>query len=153
MARTKITAYVTPDIAETLKRVAAIDDRSVSDIIEDAVARRFASSGREAEHAALMAKLDQISRRIGVLEKGQETHFELSAQAARFTMSLAPEIADRDRAALSARGADRFRNLFAAIIAKLASGRSAWRDALAADANRPDLAQPGAALSVGAAAE
>ena len=28
MARTKITVYVTPDIAETLKRVAAIDDRS-----------------------------------------------------------------------------------------------------------------------------
>lgn len=29
MSRTKITVYVTPDIAETLKRLAAISNRSV----------------------------------------------------------------------------------------------------------------------------
>ena len=130
MARTKITAYVTTEIAETLKRVAAIDDRSISDVIEDAIARRFADAGRQAEHAALMAKLDNVGRRLGVLEKGQETHFELSAQVARFSMSLAPDIPEADRASLNARGADRFRNLMSAIVGKLASGRSAWRDAL-----------------------
>ena len=56
MARTKITVYVTPDIAETLKRVAAIDDRSMSDIIEDAIMRRLGNAGRDVEHAALMAR-------------------------------------------------------------------------------------------------
>jgi hypothetical protein len=132
MARTKVTAYVTPDIADTLKRVAATDDRSVSDIIEDAVARRFADFGREAEHAALMAKLEQLTRRLGAIEKGQETHFELTAQAARFAMSVAPEIPEADRVALNARGADRFRNILSAIVARLSSGRSTWRDTLAA---------------------
>lgn len=132
MARTKITAYVTPDLADTVRRVAAIDDRSVSDIIEDSLARRFADAGREAEHAALMAKLDQLQRRLRVIEMGQETHFELTAQATRFAMSLAPDIAEVDRLALDARGAARLRNLLAAIIGRLSSGHSIWREALAA---------------------
>jgi hypothetical protein len=132
MARTKITAYVTPDILETLKRVAAVDDRSISDIIEDALARRFSDFRREAEHAALMAKLDQVTRRLGVIEKGQETHFELTAQTARFTLSVAPEIQEADRVSLNARGAERFRNILAAIVARLSSGHSAWRETLAA---------------------
>lgn len=132
MARAKITAYVTPDIAETLKRVAAVDNRSVSDIIEDALAQRFAGCGHDAEHAAVMAKLDNVARRLGVLEKGQETHFELSAQAARFAMSVAPETPEADRGSLNARGADRFRNVLAAVVARLASGRTTWREALSA---------------------
>jgi len=132
MARTKITAYVTPDIADILKRVAAVDDRSLSDIIEDSLARRFADAGGEAEHAALMAKLERLARRLGVIEQGQETHFELTAQAARFAMSIAPEIPEADRPALNARGADRFRNILSAIVARLAAGRSTWRETLAA---------------------
>jgi hypothetical protein len=130
MARTKITAYVTPEIADTLKRVAAIEDRSFSDIIEDAIVRRLNATGGDAEHAALMARLDQVQRRLGVIEKGQQTHFELSAQTSRFLLSVAPEIAEADRPALAARGADRFRNIMALAVSRLASG-GALQDALA----------------------
>lgn len=128
MARTKITAYVTPGIAETLKRLAAIDDRSVSDVVEDAISRRLSDSGQDAEHAVLVARLDQIARRLGVIEVAQETHFELSAQGTRFAMSIAPEIPDQERAALNARGADRLRNLLSLVVAKLGAGRSTLRN-------------------------
>ena len=131
MVRAKITAYVTQDIAETLKRLALIEGRSQSDLVEDAIARRFSQAGQEVEHAALMTRLETIVRRLGVLEKGQETHFELTAQAARFAFSIAPEIPEADRAALTARGGERFRNILASIVNRLSGGRSTWREALA----------------------
>jgi hypothetical protein len=131
MARTKITAYVTPDIADTLKHVAAVADRSLSDIVEDAILKQLSVSGSDAQHAAIMARLDQIGRKIGVLQAGQETHFELTAQATRFAMSIAPDIPEADRATLNARGGERLRNILAIIATKLSDGRSIWRDLLA----------------------
>lgn len=130
MARTKITAYVTPDIAETIKRLAAIDDRSMSDIVEDAILRRIGNAGREAEHAALMARLDQFSRALRRIELGQETHFELAAQVARFALSVSPEIPEADLPSLEARGSDRLRNILAIVIARLAADRSVCRETL-----------------------
>jgi hypothetical protein len=137
-ARDKITAYIPKDLAETLRRVAAIKDRSVSDIVKDAIAKAFTSTSREAEQAALMAKLDMISRELGVIERGPETHFELSAHAARFTMSVTPDIAEPDRIAFNARGAERFRNVVDAIVNRLGKGRSVWREHFAGEpAPRP----------------
>lgn len=130
MARTKITVYVTPDMADALKRLAAADDRSMSDIIEDAITRRLSDMGREVEHAAVMAKFEQVLRRLGVIEKGVESHFELSAHTARFSMSVAPEIPETQLVAVNARGAERFRSILAAITARLTSGRSFWRETL-----------------------
>ena len=124
MARCKITAYVTPDIAETLKRVATIDDRSVSDVIEDAIIRRLMDTGRDAEQAAIIASLNQVSRRLASIERNLETQFELSAQSARFMLSIAPEIPEADRASWSARGRSRLEKMISAVIARLASGRS-----------------------------
>lgn len=130
MARTKITVYVTPDIAETLKRVAAIDDRSMSDIIEDAIMRRLGNTGRDVEHAALMARMDQFGRQLRQISHVQDTHFELTAQAARFSLSVAPEIPEADLPRLEARGSDRLRNILSIVIARLGAGRSVCREAL-----------------------
>lgn len=130
MARTKVTVYVTPDVADAVRRLAAVEDRSMSDIIEDAITRRLGDTGREVEHAVVMAKLEQVIRRLGVIEKGVESQFELTAHATRFAMSVAPEIPPSQLAALNARGADRFGNLLSAIASRLAAGRSFWREAL-----------------------
>lgn len=128
MVRQKITAYVPPDLADALKRVAAVKDRSVSDIVEDAVHKALTGVARDADHAALMAKLDQISRRLGVIERAQETQFEFVAHAARFSMSVASDIPDADRASVNARGAERFRSLLNAIVARLGAGKSVLRE-------------------------
>jgi hypothetical protein len=140
MVRAKVTSYIPQDLAETLRRVAAIKDRSVSDVVEDAIARSFASAGREAEHAALMAKLDALARRLGVIEKSQETLFELSSHATRFVMSVAPEIPEGDRPTLNVRGAERFGNVIGAIVKRLSQGRSVWREHFAG--GEPWSAQP-----------
>lgn len=145
MARNKITVYVTPDVADALKRVAAAEDRSMSDIIEDAITRRLADIGREVEHAAVMAKFEQIMRRLGVIEKGVESHFELTAHATRFAMSMAPEIPEAQLTAINARGADRFRNILSAITSRLAAGRSFWRDTLAGPSQSSTTAATGVA--------
>ena len=144
MVRTKITARIPPDLADSLRRIAALKDRSVSDVVEDAIIRAF-SDRSEAEHAALTVKLDNIARRLGVIEKSQETLFELSAHTARFAMSVAPDIPDMDRAALNARGSARFQNVIAAIAARLSSGKSVWKEQFA----EPAPGQP----TVGVAAE
>ena len=144
MVRTKITARIPPDLADSLRRIAALKDRSVSDVVEDAIIRAFADRS-EAEHAALTIKLDSIARRLGSIEKSQETLFELSAHTARFAMSVAPDIPDMDRAALNARGSARFQNVIAAIAARLSSGKSVWKEQFA----EPSPGQP----TVGVAAE
>ena len=131
--REKITTYIPKDLADTLKRVAAVKDRSVSDVVEDAINKAFNNIDRDVEHATVMAKLDVIHRAIGVVEKGQETHFELSAHAARFAMSVTPEIAENERAVFNARGAERFRSVIDAIITRLGKGRSVWRDHFAGE--------------------
>jgi hypothetical protein len=132
MARTKITARLNANLADALSRVARIDDRSVSDVVEDAVSRYFERAHSEAEHHALMAKLDRLSLRLGSIERNQETLFELTAHVTRFAMSVAPEIPERDKPAVNARGSERFRNVIAAIVSRLASGKSVWRENFAA---------------------
>jgi hypothetical protein len=123
-----VTVYVTPPLLEALKRVAAVQDRSVSDLIQDATARYFETARSEVEHHALMAKLERIIERVGAVEKSQETLFELCCHSTRFAMSLAPDIPDPDKAAFSARGRLRFRNVIGAIVKRLQTGRSAWKD-------------------------
>src|SRR5690349_17180109 len=119
MARDKVTAYLTQDLSDAIKRLATVRDRSVSDIIEDLIGKSLANTGGEAEQAAIMVRLDALSRKLGVIEKAIETHFELSAHAARFAMSLAPDIPEQDRAGLNARGGERFRNMIASIVSRL----------------------------------
>jgi len=77
-----------------------------------------------------MGTIDRIFHRPGVVEKAQETHFELTAQSARFVMSLAPEIPETGRNALNARGAERLRNVLSLATARLVTGRSTWRETL-----------------------
>lgn len=129
MSRSKITAYVTPDIAETLKRVAAIEDRSVSDIVEGAITHKLMAADRGAEQAAIIASLNQIARRLTAVERNLETTFELNAQATRFLLSVTPEIPEADRTGWSVRGRDRLNNMLSVVIAKLAAGRSTLQDA------------------------
>ena len=127
MVRTKITARIPPDLADSLRRIATLKDKSVSDVVEDTILKAFTDRG-DAEQAALVVKLDAITRRLGAIETCQETHFELSAHAARFAMSVAPDIPDADRAAINARGSTRFQNVLGAIVSRLTSGRSVWRE-------------------------
>jgi hypothetical protein len=131
--REKITSYIPTEMADTLKRVAAVKGRSVSDIVEDAITKAFSNAGREVEHAAVMAKLDVIHRAVGVIEKGQETHFELTAHAARFSMSVTSEISENEKAVFNARGAERFRSVIESIVNRLGRGRSVWRDHFASE--------------------
>jgi hypothetical protein len=144
MVRTKITARIPPELADAVRRFSAMKDRSVSDVVEEAIIRSFAERS-QTEHAALVVMLDQLSRRLGVIEKSQESLFELTAHAARFTMSVAPEIADADRAMLNARGSSRFQNVMAAIAIRLSGGKSVWKEHFVEAASGP--------ASVGVAAE
>lgn len=147
MSRCKITAYVTPDIAETLKRVAAIDDRSVSDIVEDAIVQKLMAADRGAQQAAIIASLGQVTRRLTAVERNLETQFELSAQSTRFLLSVTPDIPEADRASWSARGRDRLNNMLSVVVAKLAGGRSTLQAAynLPERDERPEAVQREAA--------
>ena len=136
MVRTKITARIPPELADAVRRFSAMKDRSVSDVVEEAIIRSFAERS-QTEHAALVVMLDQLSRRLGVIEKSQESLFELTAHAARFTMSVAPEIADADRAMLNARGSSRFQNVMAAIVIRLSGGKSVWKEYFVEAASGP----------------
>ena len=137
MSRVRIASSITPALNVAIRRVAVIENRTLSDLVEDALARYFDSAHRDAEHHAIIAKLQRLSQRLAALEKGLETLFELNCHATRFSMSVAPDIPERDRAALNARGSERFRNVIAAVVARLGSGRSALRDSFASAGQAP----------------
>ena len=128
MSRAKITAYINQDLVIAMRRLAVQQDRSASDVLEDAVHRFFDHTRQEGEHHALIARLDRIMARLALLEHGQETLFELTAHTTRFVMSVSPDIPEMDRADVNARGSERFRNVIAAMLAKLRTGRSILRD-------------------------
>ena len=130
MARTKLSVYVSPDVADTLKRLATVENRSQSDLIDEAIAHCFARTGHEAEHAVLIARLDVLARRLGVIERAQDRQFEFLAHSARFFLGVAPDIPASERDTVNARGAERLRNLLSVIAAKLGAGRSTWRETL-----------------------
>lgn len=148
MSRAKITAYINYDLVNAMRRLAVQQDRSTSDVLEDAVHRFFDATRQEGEHHALMARLDRVLARLAVLEHGQETLFELNAHTARFVMSVSPDIPEIDKADVNTRGSERFRNVIAAIVAKLRTGRSVLRDHFDL-APQPVMAE----APVGAAAE
>ena len=151
MARVRIIARLTPDLVAGLRRVSALEGRSISDIIEEAVGRAFANAGRETEQAAIMARFDSLARQLGVLNRCLETLFELTAHATRFVMSMAPAINPADRPTLNARGGERFAGVMSAIVARLAKGRSVWRDAFSSHAVHPSA--PSHAPTIEAAVE
>ncbi len=148
MSRAKITAYINQDLVAAMRRLAVQQDRSSSDVLEDAVHRFFDATRREGEHHALMARLDRIMARLALIEHGQETLFELTAHTTRFVMSVSPDIPEMDKADVNARGSERFRNVIAAMVAKLRTGRSILRDQF-----DPAMQQVAAEPTVGAAAE
>ena len=148
MSRTRIAAYVPPDLAEAIKRLAAIEGVSVSDLVEDAVAKFLHTTRGEAEHAALMAKLETMQRRLIAVERSQETLFELTAHAARFSMSMAPDVPDAERTRINARGAERFANVIDAIVKRLGAGKSVWKDHFPLFAESKNHAAPKSAASV-----
>lgn len=148
MSRAKITAYINQDLVAAMRRLAVQQDRSASDVLEDAVHRFFDHTHREGEHHALMARLERIMARLALLEHGQETLFELTAHTARFVMSVAPDIPEMDKADINARGSERFRNVIAAMTAKLRTGRSILRDQF-----DPAIQHPATDATIGAAAE
>ena len=128
MSRAKITAYINQDLVAATRRLAAHQGRSASDVLEDAVHRFFDATRQEGEHHALMARLDRMMARLALLEHGQETLFELTAHTTRFVMSVSPDIPEMDKADINARGSERFRNVIAAMLAKLRTGHSILRD-------------------------
>lgn len=135
MARAKIIAYLPDDLADAIRKAAARQNKSISDIAEDALSRGLLGESSGVEHAVLIAKLDSIARRLASIERSQETHFELSAHAARFSMSMVPDIAESERPIINARGAERFSNMIAAITRRLGRGKSVWKDNFPAASN------------------
>ena len=80
MAREKVTAYMTPDLAEALRRVARLQDQSVSDIVQGAIATLLKGGSTDVERATVLIRLDQISRRLAILQSSQATLLELIAR-------------------------------------------------------------------------
>ncbi len=80
MARQKITAYITPVLADALRRVARFQDQSVSDIVQSAIATLADSGSTNTERATVLIRLDQISRRLATLQSSQATLLELIAR-------------------------------------------------------------------------
>jgi hypothetical protein len=137
MRRKPLSVTVPEAILEGVRRTSDVQGRKVSDIVEDALSLYLRHTDPDLGHGAVLSALDRIHSRLTRLERAQETHFELTAHAARFSMGLAPDIPEYDEPALRSRGARRLSEVMTAIITRLSGGRSLWRSTLA-----PELLVP-----------
>jgi len=128
MNRAKLTAYATQEFADAVKRGAAVQNSSISDFMISTMAKAFANTGNEVEHAAIMARLDSLQRQNGGIQKSLEALFEFNVLASRFFFCFAPMMPAADRVALNARGGERLHDLIDTVIKRLSAGRSIWRE-------------------------
>lgn len=137
MARTKITTYVTPEIAELIKREASRKVRSESEIVENALIQTLLPTDHGADQAAIMAGLGQLSRRITAVEQIVEMHFELSTQSSYWLLGMTPddgnEAEETNRQAL---GNSRLKSILSDVRNKVSNGRSTLQAILNATASK-----------------
>jgi hypothetical protein len=129
MARTQLTAYVPADLADAVKRVAAADDRSISDIIEDALIQRLLVQGLASEQAAIMAKLQHLDRRLAAMWRIQEALHEFFVQQ-EFVSMRQEELSSGsiDPAEASRLARERLRERLLHQMGKITEGRSVWQN-------------------------
>jgi len=112
----------------------AAERRSASkSAITEAALEAFLSPRREAgREAALLRRLDRLSRQIERLERDQIIIAESLALFVRYSLTVTPPLPAADQAAARALGAERFEAFIAQLGRRLAAGRTLVRDTLEA---------------------
>lgn len=120
--KTKITAYLDPDITRALTDFSARRGHSQSMIAEAAIASFLSPDDAERREAIVGKRLDQIDRRLTRLERDVGIAVETLAVFIRFWLTTTPALPEPAAHAARAKAAERYDRFVTALGRRLAKG-------------------------------
>ena len=120
--KTKISAYLDPDIMTILADYAARRNQPQSMIAEAAIASFLSPDAAERREAAIGKRLDQLDRRMMRLERDVGIAVETLAVFVRFWLTTTPALPEPAAQAARAKAGERYESFVTALGRRLAKG-------------------------------
>lgn len=118
----KLSVYLSDQVAERLALAAARPGTNKSGIVDAALDRFLNPERDQGGDAALLRRLDRMSRQLGRVERDLSITAETMALFVRYYLTITPPLPQGDQNAARALGRERFEMFVAQIGKRVASG-------------------------------
>lgn len=122
MKKAKITAYVDAALFDELDELSVRRRVPKTQIIEAALASFLSPDSAEQSEAAIVRRLDRLTRSLERLERDQEITTEALALFVRFWLTTTPPLPDDTYAAAKAKGKERYSGFVQTLSRRLGKG-------------------------------
>ncbi|MEM7569761.1 MAG: CopG family transcriptional regulator [Pseudomonadota bacterium] len=126
----RIWSYIDVDNHVRLTALARRPGNTASQVVNHALSAFFANEHEVRRDAALIRRLDRMTRQSEVLKRNQIISAEAFALFMRYFLTVIPPVPETDKAAAQAQGAGRFEKYLESLQAVLADGESVLFNAL-----------------------
>jgi len=136
----KVTVQLSEEVAERLEAAAQRPGANKTAIVEAALTRFLDPDGDTSEHAALLRRLNWMSRQLEQLDRDLRVVNETTALHARYHLTVTPPLPIPDQRAACVLGAERFEVFAAQVGRRVHLGTPLMRETLdRLSATNPDL--------------
>lgn len=124
MRKDRLNVYFDPALSGKLDALAARRKVSKSQIVEAALAAFLSPDGADQREAAIVRRLDRLTRAVERLERDQSIGNEAMALFVKFWLTTTPSLPDEMREAAQALGKERYDGFVEALGRRLAKGKT-----------------------------
>ena len=128
MKKDRLNIYFDPRLTNELEALAARRKVSKSAIVEAALASYLSPDGADQKEAAIVRRLDRLTRAIERLERDQTISTEAVALFVKFWLATTPPLPDAMRDAAQAKGRERYEGFVEALGRRLAKGSTLTKE-------------------------
>jgi hypothetical protein len=128
--RDRLNVSLPVEMIARIAELAAQKHLTRSAIVEAAVTELLSPAGSGHHEAALLRRLDRLSRQIQRLERNTGLSIEMLALFVRFWLTVTPPLPSEAQAAAQAKGRERFEGFIETLARRWNQGRSAMDDIL-----------------------
>jgi len=124
----RLNVYFDPALSGELEALAARREVSKSQIVEAALAAFLSPDGADQREAAIVRRLDRLTRAVERLERDQSIGNEAMALFVKFWLTTTPPLPEEMRDAAQASGKERYDGFVEAIGRRLAKGKTLTKE-------------------------
>lgn len=128
MKKDRLNVYFDPMLSGELESLAARRRVSKSQIVEAALASYLSPDGADQREAAIVRRLDRLTRSVERLERDVTITTEAVALFVKFWLTTTPPLPDAMRDAAQAKGRERYKGFVEALGRRLAKGRTLTKE-------------------------
>jgi hypothetical protein len=128
MNKVRLSVYLDPDTMAQVNALAQRKQQARSLIAEAAISSFVTPDDADRREAALVRRLDLLSRQGERLERDLSIAVETIALFIRFWLTVTPPLPDSAQAAAQAKGRERFESFLETLGRRLARGKSVLRE-------------------------